>query len=52
MGSGIVVAAIPLLWLMTGTGFLSIWVWLPLLHLLIGGTWAAIDLCLNNYKSL
>jgi MFS family permease len=50
LGSGAVVAVIPLLWLMTGAGSLSIWIWLPLLHLLIGGTWAAIDLCLNNLQ--
>jgi Na+/melibiose symporter-like transporter len=36
---GILVAATPLLWL-----------WLPLLHILAGGTWAAIDLCSNNIQ--
>ncbi len=50
LGSGVVVAIIPLCWLGTDTSSLSIWLWLPCLHLLIGGTWAAIDLCLNNLQ--
>ncbi|HEY9638931.1 MAG TPA: MFS transporter [Coleofasciculaceae cyanobacterium] len=50
LGSGAVVSVIPLLWLMTDSGSLSVWLWLPLLHMLIGGTWAAIDLCLNNLQ--
>jgi MFS family permease len=45
---GILVAVTPLLWLVVGTDQLSVWVWLPLLHILAGGTWAAIDLCINN----
>ncbi len=45
---GILVALTPVLWLLTGKNEVSIWVWLPLLHLLTGGTWAAIDLCTNN----
>jgi MFS family permease len=47
---GILVAVTPLLWLGTGTDSLSVWLWLPLLHVLAGGTWAAIDLCNNNIQ--
>lgn len=47
---GVLVAAIPLLWLVPGTDAVSIWFWLPLLHLLIGGAGAAIDLCSNNLQ--
>ncbi|MBG1258679.1 MFS transporter [Nostoc commune] len=47
---GILVAATPLLWLGIGVNRLDIWLWLPLLHILAGGTWAAIDLCSNNIQ--
>jgi MFS family permease len=47
---GLLVAVIPLLWLGTDAGALSIWLWFPLLHLLGGGAGAAIDLCLNNLQ--
>ncbi|MHC0063727.1 MFS transporter [Nostoc sp. UIC 10890] len=47
---GILVAATPLLWLGISVNRLDIWLWLPLLHILIGGTWAAIDLCSNNIQ--
>lgn len=47
---GIVVAITPLFWLGTGANTLSVWLWLPLLHVLAGGTWAAIDLCNNNLQ--
>lgn len=47
---GIVAAVIPLFWLGTGANSASIWVWLPLVHLLSGGTWAAIDLCNHNIQ--
>ncbi|MEH2145605.1 MFS transporter [Nostoc sp.] len=47
---GILVAATPLLWLGIGVNHLDIWLWLPLLHILSGGTWAAIDLCSNNIQ--
>ncbi|MBW4450693.1 MAG: MFS transporter [Spirirestis rafaelensis WJT71-NPBG6] len=45
---GVLVALTPVLWLGTGSDQISFWVWLPLLHVLTGGTWAAIDLCTNN----
>lgn len=47
---GVLVALTPLLWLGAGTDSVSFWVGLPLLHLLSGGTWAAIDLCSNNIQ--
>ncbi len=47
---GVLVALTPIFWLGTGTDTLSLWVWLPLLHILAGGTWAAIDLCNNNIQ--
>ncbi|HEY9906785.1 MAG TPA: MFS transporter [Thermosynechococcaceae cyanobacterium] len=47
---GILVAITPLLWLGTGNNVLSIWLVFPLLHILGGGTWAAIDLCINNLQ--
>ena len=47
---GMVVAVTPVLWLLASSDRISLWVWLPLLHLLGGGTWAAIDLCSNNIQ--
>ncbi|MGA9382692.1 MAG: MFS transporter [Phormidium sp.] len=47
---GIVVALMPLLWLGTGYNPLCLWLGFPLLHLLSGGVWAAIDLCSNNIQ--
>jgi MFS family permease len=47
---GVLVAVVPLFWLGTDDTSLSIWLWFPLLHLLGGGTIAAIDLCINNLQ--
>lgn len=47
---GMLKAIIPLLWLGIGTDTASLWLWLPLIHLLAGGTGAAIDLCSNNIQ--
>lgn len=47
---GILAAVTPLLWLSTGANAISIWVWLPLIHLFSGGTWAAIELCSSNIQ--
>lgn len=47
---GILVAVTPLFWLGTGANQWSVWLWLPLLHILAGITWAAIDLCNNNLQ--
>lgn len=48
--AGIIVAVTPLFWLGAGADSLSVWVWLPLIHLLIGGAGAAIDLCGSNIQ--
>ncbi|MEG4589518.1 MFS transporter [Microcoleus sp. MOSTC5] len=45
---GILVALTPLLWLESGTSPIFLWAWFPLLHILGGATWAAIDLCSGN----
>ncbi|BAY37083.1 hypothetical protein NIES2111_14170 [Nostoc sp. NIES-2111] len=47
---GILVALTPLLWLGIGADNWGIWIWFPLLHILLGGVWAAIDLCNNNIQ--
>jgi len=47
---GILVAITPLLWLGIGTDPLSLWLWLPLLHIFMGSTWPAIELCSNNIQ--
>jgi MFS family permease len=47
---GILVAMTPLFWLGTNAESWSIWLWFPLLHILSGATWAAIDLCSNNLQ--
>ncbi|MUG94808.1 MFS transporter [Scytonema sp. UIC 10036] len=47
---GILVAIAPLLWLGVEVSFFDIWVWLPLIHILLGGTSAAVDLCNNNMQ--
>lgn len=47
---GILVAVSPLLWLGVGTDPVSIWLWIPLVHILLGGIGAAIDLCGNNLQ--
>jgi MFS family permease len=45
---GVLVALTPLLWLEAGTSPIFLWAWFPLLHMLGGATWAAIDLCSGN----
>lgn len=47
---GILVAITPLLWLGINNNQLSLWLWLPLLHIFTGATCAAIDLCSNNIQ--
>jgi len=47
---GIVVALTPLLWLGIGNNSVSLWLWLPVLHSLMGGTSGAIELCNNNIQ--
>ncbi len=47
---GILVAVTPLFWLGIGTDALSLWLWLPLLHIFMGSTWPAIELGSNNIQ--
>lgn len=47
---GIIVAVTPLFWFGIGNTNLDIWLWLPLLHIFIGGTGAAVDLCNHNLQ--
>lgn len=47
---GIVIALTPLFWLFVGSDSVSVWVWLPLIHLLCGGFGAAIDLSITNIQ--
>jgi MFS family permease len=50
LGGGLVAALTPLLWLFVSTGDLSVWLWLPLLHIIMGGSISAIELCANNLQ--
>ncbi|WP_375511696.1 MFS transporter [uncultured Nostoc sp.] len=50
ISTGILIAVIPWLWLRMGSSPLDLWLWLPLLHIFIGGNWGAIDLCSNNLQ--
>ncbi|NEQ28656.1 MAG: MFS transporter, partial [Microcoleus sp. SIO2G3] len=48
---GMVAASVPVLWLGIGANLIDLWdlwLWLPLIHIFIGGNWAALDLCNNN----
>ena len=47
---GILVAVTPLFWLGAGADSVSLWLWLPLIHLVTGGTGAAVDLCGSNIQ--
>lgn len=47
---GVLIAVTPLFWLGAGTDSISVWLWLPLIHLVSGGFGAAIDLCNNNIQ--
>ena len=47
---GIPIAITPVLWLITGNNAISIWLWLPLLRIITGGTVAAFDLGVNNIQ--
>ena len=47
---GILAALLPLFWLGVGGQATDLWLWLPLIHILTGGIWAALDLCANNIQ--
>ncbi|MHC5675939.1 MFS transporter [Nostoc sp.] len=48
--NGILIAVIPWLWLRIGSSPLDLCLWLPLLHIFIGGNWGGVDLCNNNLQ--
>ncbi|MGC1307284.1 MAG: MFS transporter [Phormidesmis sp.] len=50
MGNCLLTALLPLLWLHSDSSVASVWLILPLLHLMQGSTFAAIDLCLSNIQ--
>ncbi|PSF39506.1 MFS transporter [Aphanothece hegewaldii CCALA 016] len=47
---GIINALTPVLWLFMSGNQLSVWLLLPLIHLLLGGTGAGLDLCTTNLQ--
>ena len=47
---GMLLAIVPLLKLTASTSSFSLWLWFPLLYMLSGGAWSAIDLCSNNLQ--
>lgn len=47
---GILIALTPLFWLAAGNNSVSVWLWLPLIHLVTGGFGAAIELCNSNIQ--
>ena len=50
--AGLAIAITPLFWLFTGLEQVQpqLWIYLVMFHLLLGGTWAAIDLGSNNIQ--
>ncbi|MBO3461782.1 MFS transporter [Aetokthonos hydrillicola Thurmond2011] len=46
----LVASVVPILWLGTGTDPVSMWIWLPIIHLMLGGSGAAHDLCNSNIQ--
>ncbi|MEH2247714.1 MFS transporter [Nostoc sp.] len=50
ISTGILISVIPWLWLRMDSNPLDLWLWLPLLHIFIGGNWAAVDLCNTNLQ--
>ncbi|OUL26681.1 MFS transporter [Nostoc sp. T09] len=47
---GVLIAVTPLFWLGAGTDSISVWIWLPMIHMISGGFGAAIDLCNSNIQ--
>ncbi len=46
----VLAASVPLIWSYTDGGISWVWIGLPLLHLLQGGSFAALELCLANIQ--
>ena len=47
---GVLIAVTPLFWLGAGNNSISVWLWLPLIHIVTGGFGAAIELCNSNIQ--
>ncbi|KAF3887669.1 MULTISPECIES: MFS transporter [Nostocales] len=47
---GILMAVTPIFWLFAGADSVSVWILLPTIHLLTGGSIAAIELCSSNIQ--
>lgn len=47
---GVLIAVTPLFWLGAGNNSISVWLWLPLIHLVTGGFGAAVELCNSNIQ--
>ncbi len=52
MCTGVIIALVPLFWLMTGWQQVraDLWIYLAIFHLIFGAMWSAIDLCNNNLQ--
>ncbi|MEO0968061.1 MAG: MFS transporter [Cyanobacteria bacterium J06639_18] len=48
--TGILIAITPIFWILIGNSSTDIWLWLPLLHIFIGGSVNAVELCGNNLQ--
>ncbi len=48
--TGILIAVTPIFWILIGNSSTDIWLWLPLLHIFIGGSVNSIELCGNNLQ--
>lgn len=48
--TGILIAITPIFWMLIGNSSNDIWLWLPLLHIFIGGSVNAVELCGNNLQ--
>ena len=48
--TGILIAITPIFWILIGNSSTDVWLWLPLLHIFIGGSVNAVELCGNNLQ--
>ncbi len=48
--TGILIAITPIFWILIGNSSTDIWLWLPLLHIFIGGSVNTVELCGNNLQ--
>jgi MFS family permease len=47
---GIVMGIAPIFWLFVGSDSSSVWLWIPLIHIIYGGFGAALELCNTNIQ--